>query len=145
MSSYTPSTRTEHHSFYSAHLIARGKNDQFYQSPGQWVKADNRNEFLTGGSDSEEPAFNARDLDSIPRLGGSPSGVHGNPLHYSRLGRPHGQRFLAGYSPRGRRVGHDWMPKHTTAQLNNQDAGWGKKRDKKDILIIRFWILQMEI
>ena len=33
-------------------------------------------------------------------------GERGNPLPYSCLENPHGQRSLAGYSPRGRRVGH---------------------------------------
>ena len=37
-----------------------------------------------------------------PGLGRSPGEGHGNPLHYSCLENPHGQRSLAGYSPRGR-------------------------------------------
>ena len=36
----------------------------------------------------------------IPGLGRSPWGGHGNPLQYSCLENPHGQRSLAGYSPR---------------------------------------------
>ena len=57
MSSYTPGTSTELSVFLLfAHFISREENDQFYQSAGQWLKADNQNEFLTGGSDSEEPA-----------------------------------------------------------------------------------------
>ena len=39
----------------------------------------------------------ARDVCSIPRLGRSPEGGHGNPLQYSCLENPHGQRSLAGY------------------------------------------------
>ena len=42
-----------------------------------------------------------RDLGSIPRLGRSPGGGHGNPLQYSFLENPHGQRSLVGYSPWG--------------------------------------------
>ena len=38
---------------------------------------------------------------SIPGLGRSPGEVHGNPLQYSCLENPHGQRSLAGYSPWG--------------------------------------------
>ena len=34
----------------------------------------------------------------IPGLGGSPAGGHGNPLQYSCLENPHGQRSLVGYS-----------------------------------------------
>ena len=41
-----------------------------------------------------------RDLGSIPGLGRSPGGGHGNPLQYSCLENPHGQS-LVGYSPWG--------------------------------------------
>ena len=60
-----------------------------------------------GGSDGKEPACNAGDLDSIPGLGKSPGRGHGNPLQYSCLQNPLGQRSLAGYSPWGCIVGHD--------------------------------------
>ena len=43
----------------------------------------------------------AGDLDSIPGLKRSPGGRHGNPLQYSCLENPHGQRVLMGYSPWG--------------------------------------------
>ena len=54
-----------------------------------------------GGLDGEESACNAGDLSSIPGLGRSPGEGHGNPLQYSYLENPHGQRSLAGYSPWG--------------------------------------------
>ena len=54
-----------------------------------------------GGPDSKESACNAGDLDSIPGLGSSPGGWHRNPIQYSCLENPHGQRTLAGYSPGG--------------------------------------------
>ena len=38
-----------------------------------------------GGSDSKESTCNARDLGSIPGLGRSPGGGHGNPFQYSCL------------------------------------------------------------
>ena len=41
------------------------------------------------------------DLGSIPELGRSPGGRHGNPLQYSCLENPQGQRSLVGYSPWG--------------------------------------------
>ena len=41
------------------------------------------------------------DLASIPELGRSPRGGHGNRLQYSCLENPHGQRRLAGYGPWG--------------------------------------------
>ena len=54
-----------------------------------------------GGSDGKEPTCSAGDLGSIPGLGRSPGGGHGNPLQYSCLENPHGQRSLEGYSPQG--------------------------------------------
>ena len=54
-----------------------------------------------GSSDSKESTCNAGDLGLIPGLGGSPGGGHGNPLQYSCLENPHGQRSLVGYSPWG--------------------------------------------
>ena len=50
-------------------------------------------------SDGTESTCNAGDLGSIPGLGRSPGGGHGNPLQYSCLENPHGQRNLADYSP----------------------------------------------
>ena len=41
------------------------------------------------------------DLGSFPGLGKSPGRGHGNPLQYSCQENPHGQKSLAGYSPRG--------------------------------------------
>ena len=55
----------------------------------------------SGGSDDEESACNAEDLSSIPGLGRSPGGGHGNPLQYSFLEHLHGQRSLEGYTPWG--------------------------------------------
>ena len=56
---------------------------------------------FTSGSDGEESTCNVGDLGSILVLGRSLGGGHGNPLHYSCLENPHGQRSLAGYSPWG--------------------------------------------
>ena len=46
-------------------------------------------------------AGDVRDAGSIPGSGRSPGGGHGNPLQYSCLENPHGQRSLVGYSPWG--------------------------------------------
>ena len=54
-----------------------------------------------GGLDSKETASNAGDLGAIPALGRSSGGGHGNPLQYSCLENPCGQRSLVGYSLRG--------------------------------------------
>ena len=54
-----------------------------------------------GGSDGKESACNVEDLGSIPGLGRSPGGGHGNPPQYSCLENPHEQRSLVGCSPWG--------------------------------------------
>ena len=54
-----------------------------------------------GGLAGKESACNAGDPGSIPRSGRCPGEGHGNPLQYSCLENPHGQRSLAGYSPYG--------------------------------------------
>ena len=45
-------------------------------------------------SAGKETACNAGDLGLIPGFGKSPEGGHGNPLQYSCLKKPHGQRSL---------------------------------------------------
>ena len=52
-----------------------------------------------GGPAGKESAYSARDLGLIPGLGRAPRGGYGNPLQYSCLENPHGQRCLVGYSP----------------------------------------------
>ena len=52
-----------------------------------------------GGSAGKESACNEGDLGSIPGLGRSPGGGHGNPLQFSGLENPCGQRSLVGCSP----------------------------------------------
>ena len=55
-----------------------------------------------GGSDGKESACNVGDLGSIPGLGRSPGGGHGNPLQCSCLENPMVEE------PGGlQRVGHD--------------------------------------
>ena len=54
-----------------------------------------------GGSDGKESSCSVGDLGSVPGLGRSPGGGHGNPKQDSCLENPHGQRSLAGYSPCG--------------------------------------------
>ena len=57
------------------------------------------NMVFPGGSDGKESAWNTGDLGSVPGLGRSTGRGHGNPLQYSCLENPHGQRSLTGYSP----------------------------------------------
>ena len=59
--------------------------------------------WITKNFPGKESASNAGDLGSIPGLGRAPGGGHGNPLQYSCLENPHGQRSLAGHSPWGRK------------------------------------------
>ena len=54
-----------------------------------------------GGSDSEESACNVGDLGLTLGSGRAPGGGHGNPLQYSCLEHPHGQRSLEDYSSWG--------------------------------------------
>ena len=62
-------------------------------------------------------ANNVGDLGSIPGLGRYTGGEHGNPLQYSCLENPHGQRSLAGYSPWGCNES-DMTERPTLALLN---------------------------
>ena len=48
-----------------------------------------------GGSDGKESTCNVGDPATIPELGRFPGGGHGNPLQYSCLENPLGQRSLA--------------------------------------------------
>ena len=80
---------------------------------------------FAGGSVGKESACSEEDSGSIPGLGRSPGERNGNPLQYSCLENPHGQRSLVGYSLWGHTyvtrvtygVGlwgrHDWANKHT--------------------------------
>ena len=96
---------------------------------------------------SKESTCNAGEMSSIPELGRSPGERNGNPLQYSCLENPHGQkslegcslwrrkeldttewlstashgqRSLAGYSPWGwKSVGHDLVTKQ-----HQQNAFW---------------------
>ena len=56
---------------------------------------------LPGSSAGKEYACNVGEPDLIPGWGRSSGGGHGDPLQYSCLENPHGQRSLAGYSPWG--------------------------------------------
>ena len=58
---------------------------------------------FTGGSVVKNPPAKVGDVSSIPESGRSPGGGHDNPLWYSCLENPHGQRSLVGYSLSGRK------------------------------------------
>ena len=61
-----------------------------------------------GGSDSKESTCNVGDLYSIPGLGRSLGGGHGNLLQYSSLKNPHGRgAWRATQSMGSQRLRHD--------------------------------------
>ena len=74
-----------------------------------------------GGSASKESTCNAGDLGLIPGSGRSPGEGKGNPLQYSCLENPLGQRSLAGYSPWG-----------------HKESDTTKHRKTKKILVMAF-------
>ena len=63
----------------------------------------------------KESTCNTGDLGSVPGLGRSPGGGHGNPLQYSCMENPHGQRSLAGYGSCGHKELDmtEWLSTHT--------------------------------
>ena len=67
------------------------------------------------GSDGKESTCNVGDLGSIPGLGRSPGGGHGNPLQNSCLENPHGQESGRLQSVGLQKAGHNWATKHSTS------------------------------
>ena len=65
-------------------------------------------------------AGDAREAGLIPGSGKSPGGGHGNPLQYSCLENPHGQRSLVGYSPWGCKESDTTEQLSTHTPLHNQ-------------------------
>ena len=66
-----------------------------------------------------------RDVGSIPGSGRSPGGGHGNPLHYSYLENPHGQRSLVHRGLRSigsHRVGHSRSDGMRHASVHTLDS-----------------------
>ena len=59
------------------------------------------------GSDGKESTCNAGNLGSIPGLGRSPGGGHGNPLQYSCLENPNGEERGALQSMSHKEFKHD--------------------------------------
>ena len=106
------------HRFYHLNLnsyCSLEKSLFFPQSLGAVL---NRQSCFPGDSDGEECACNAGDLGLIPGSGRSSGEGHGNPLRYSCLENPHGQRSLAGCSTWGRKE------LDTTEQLSTHTSMW---------------------
>ena len=84
---------------------ATGKKCVIYKQTG----------FPGGSAGKESPS-----VALIPGLGRSPGGELGNPLQYSCLEYPHGQRSLAGYSPWGFKDSDmtGWLSRHAQTNTN---------------------------
>ena len=67
-------------------------------------------------------AGDVRDVGSIPGFGRYPGEGHGNPLQYSCLENPYGQRTLEGYSPWGRKES-DMTERLSTAKHRHFPGG----------------------
>ena len=63
-------------------------------------------------------AGDTRDAGLIPRSGRAPGEGNGNPLQNSCLGKSHGRRSLAGYSPWGHKA------LDTVERLTTQSLKW---------------------
>ena len=59
-----------------------------------------------GGSDGKESNCNAEVSGSIPGSGRYSGEESGNPLHYSCMENPYGQRSVVGYSPWSHKESH---------------------------------------
>ena len=75
---------------------------------------------FAGSSADKESSCNVGDPGSIPGLGRSPGGEHGDPLQYSWLENPHRQRSLVGYSPWGHK--ELAVTKHSIAHTQKADT-----------------------
>ena len=75
----------------------------------------------------EDSTFSVGDPASIPGSGGSQGGRHGDPLKYSCLENPHGERSPAGYSPRGHK---SWTQlSNSTTTTGRLQAGMGRRAE----------------
>ena len=76
--------------------------------------------------------FAMGDLGSIPVLGRSSGGGHGNPLHYSCLENLPWTEESCGLQFMGwQRVGHNWATKHSAAFLFCRWRNWGLEKSYK--------------
>ena len=78
-----------------------------------------------GSSNDEKFISSAEDLGSVPGLGRFPGGGQGNPLQYSCLENPRGQRSLVGYSPWGRKESDttEWLTLSLFSLCSNSSRG----------------------
>ena len=84
------------------------------------------------GQQSACNAGDSGDAGSIPELGRSPGGGHGNPLQYSCLENPLEQRSLAGYSPWGQKKSDKTKQLRTRHNEEKISAPEDVKRQKRE-------------
>ena len=95
-----------------------------------------------GGASGKEPSCQCK---RSKRLGFDPwvrdGGRHGNPLQYSRLENPHGQRSLAGYSRKGCKeyVSKGRKELDTTKHTNDFNSGQRRHTGAEKQLGISTW------
>ena len=80
-------------------------SERFYVSQGR-----------SGGSDGKEPAYNAKDLCSIPASGRYPGEGHGNPLQYSCLENSKDRGTSQISAMEEQRVRHGWATNTFTSK-----------------------------
>ena len=76
-------------------------------------------------------AGDVRDVVWMPGLVRSPGGGHGNPLQYSCLENPHGQRSLADYISRGH------TESNTTEQPNTYSSSKKQEGTSQVVLVVK--------
>ena len=91
---------------------------------------------FSGCSDGKESSCHVGYLGLIPELERSHGVGHGNPLQYSCLENPHGQRNLAGYSPWG------WKELDMTQQLSTAQHNMGEGTLRRALILSHkgFWV-----
>ena len=89
------------------------------------------------GPDDKESTCIAGDLGLIPGLGRSFGGGHGNPLQYSCLENPQGQRSLVGYSPWG------CKESDTTEQLSTYWVQRYRRLMARSLMVEKSEVLEM--
>ena len=100
-----------------------------------------------GESAGKESTSNAWDLGSIPGLGRSPGEGNGNPLQYSFLENPHGQRSLAGNSPWGYKESNttEWLSSVCVCTHTHKHNGIPFRHKKEDIMVFVVMWMDLEI
>ena len=107
-----------------------------------YLKKNTLHRGFSSSSVGKKSACNAGGSGSIPGLERSPVEGIDYPLQYSCLQNPHGQRSLAGYSPRGHGKESDMTEQLSTAQhstLHKQNMGHLRRRESPKYGVVTFY------